>query len=85
MQTVSNDEQTITNAIRINNDCALPKIFSVIYFATFKGLDEDLRQEAIIMKKFFKENAAILLFSTGLFGASLVIGLFFLYGLEKIF
>ena len=57
----------------------------MIYFATFKGLDEDLRQEAIIMKKFFKENAAILLFSTGLFGASLVIGLFFLYGLEKIF
>ena len=37
------------------------------------------------MKEFFKDNAAILAFSTGLFGASLVIGLIFLYGLEKIF
>ena len=37
------------------------------------------------MKKLFKENAAILLFSTGLFSASLVIGLVVLYGLEKIF
>ena len=37
------------------------------------------------MKKLFKENAAILTFSTGLFSASLVIGLVVLYGLEKIF
>ena len=37
------------------------------------------------MKKLFKENAAILLFSTGLFSASLVIGLVVLYGLEEIF
>ena len=37
------------------------------------------------MKKLFKENLAILLFSTGLFSASLVIGLIFLYGLEKVF
>jgi len=37
------------------------------------------------MKKFFKENAAILAFSTGLFSASLVIGLIFLYGLDKVF
>ena len=37
------------------------------------------------MKKFFKDNAAILAFSTGLFSASLVVGLIFLYGLEKIF
>ena len=37
------------------------------------------------MKKFFKENAAILTFSTGLFSASLVIGLIFLYGLDKVF
>ena len=37
------------------------------------------------MKKFFKENAAILTFSTGLFSASLVIGLIFLYGIDKIF
>ena len=36
------------------------------------------------MKKFFKENAAFML-STGLFGASLVVGLIFCYGLEKIF
>ena len=37
------------------------------------------------MKKLFKENAAILVFSTGLFSASLVLGLVVLYGLEKIF
>lgn len=37
------------------------------------------------MKKLFKENAAILVFSTGLFSASLVVGLVVLYGLEKIF
>ena len=37
------------------------------------------------MKKFFKDNAAILVFSSGLFSASLVVGLIFLYGLDKIF
>ena len=37
------------------------------------------------MKKLFKENAAILVFSTGLFSASLIVGLVVLYGLEKIF
>ena len=37
------------------------------------------------MKKFFKDNAAILVFSSGLFSASLVVGLVFLYGLDKIF
>ena len=37
------------------------------------------------MKKLFKENAAILLFSTGLFSASLMVGLVLLYGLDKIF
>jgi len=37
------------------------------------------------MKKFFKENAAILVFSSGLFSASLVIGLVLLYGLNEIF
>ena len=37
------------------------------------------------MKKFFQENAALLVLSTGLFSASLVVGLIFLYGLEKIF
>lgn len=37
------------------------------------------------MKKLFKENVAILAFSTGLFSASLVVGLVVLYGLEKIF
>ena len=37
------------------------------------------------MKKLFKENAAILAVSTGLFGASLVVGLVFFYGLDKIF
>jgi len=47
--------------------------------------DDDLKQEAITMKKFFKENAAILMFSTGLFSASLVVGLIFLYGLDKVF
>ena len=37
------------------------------------------------MKKFFKENAAYLVWSTGLFSASLVVGLIFFYGLDKIF
>lgn len=37
------------------------------------------------MKKLFKDNATILLFSTGLFGASLIVGLVFIYGLDKIF
>ena len=37
------------------------------------------------MKKLFKENTAILIFSTGAFSASLIIGLVVLYGLEKIF
>ncbi len=37
------------------------------------------------MKKFFEENAALLAFSTGLFSASLVVGLVLLYGLEQIF
>lgn len=37
------------------------------------------------MKKFFKDNAAILVFSSGLFSASLVIGLVVLYGLKEIF
>lgn len=37
------------------------------------------------MKNFFKENGAIMIFSTGLFSASLVIGLVFIYGLDKIF
>ena len=37
------------------------------------------------MKKFFKENAAELLLSTGLFSASLVVGLIFIYGLNEIF
>lgn len=36
------------------------------------------------MKKLFTENAAILLFGTGLFGASLIVGLVFFYGLDKI-
>lgn len=36
------------------------------------------------MKNFFKENGAIMIFSTGLFSASLVIGLVFIYGLDKI-
>ncbi len=51
----------------------------------FKGMNHYSRQEAITMKKLFKENAAILLFSTGLFGASLMVGLVLLYGLEQIF
>ena len=37
------------------------------------------------MKKFFKENAALLAFSTGIFSASLVVGLAILYGIDKIF
>ena len=37
------------------------------------------------MKKFFKDNAAILVFSSGLFSTSLVIGLVLLYGLHEIF
>jgi len=58
----------------------------VVYFATVQGIERRTqRQEAIIMKKLFKENAAILAFSTGLFGASLVVGLVFFYGLDKIF
>ena len=36
------------------------------------------------MKKFFEENAALLAFSTGLFSASLVVGLVLLYGLEQL-
>ena len=36
------------------------------------------------MKNFFKENAAIMI-STGLFSGSLIIGLVFLYELDKIF
>ena len=37
------------------------------------------------MKKYFKENAALLVWSTGLFSASLLVGLAFFYGLDKIF
>ena len=37
------------------------------------------------MKKFLKENGAIMIFSTGLFSGSLIIGLVFLYGLDKVF
>ena len=37
------------------------------------------------MKKHLKENAALLALSTGLFSASLVVGLVLLYGLDKIF
>ena len=36
------------------------------------------------MKNYFKENAALLAWSTGLFSASLVIGLVLLYGFEQI-
>ena len=36
------------------------------------------------MKKYFKENGAIVAFSTGLFSASLVVGLIFFYGLDQI-
>lgn len=36
------------------------------------------------MKKFFKENGAIMMYSTGLFSASLVIGLVLFYGLDNI-
>ena len=37
------------------------------------------------MKKRLSEDATILLFSAGLFGASLVVGLVVLYGFDKIF
>lgn len=37
------------------------------------------------MKKRLSEDAAILIFSAGVFGAALVIGLVFFYGLDKIF
>ena len=36
------------------------------------------------MKKHFEENAALLALSTGLFSASLVVGLIFFYGLDKL-
>lgn len=58
----------------------------MLYFALFNGLNDELQdRRQTIMKKLFKENAAILAFSTGLFSASLVVGLVFLYGLDKIF
>ena len=38
-----------------------------------------------MLKKLISENAAILIFSTGLFGASLAVGLLVIYGLDKIF
>lgn len=50
-----------------------------------KGMGTTKRQEAKSMKKFFKENVALLVWSTGLFSASLVVGLIFFYGLDKIF
>lgn len=37
------------------------------------------------MEKFFKENAAILAYSSALFSVSLVVGLIFFYELDKIF
>ena len=37
------------------------------------------------MKNYFKEDGKVMIFSTGLFSASLVIGLVFFYGLDKIF
>lgn len=37
------------------------------------------------MKKYLSEEAVLLLFSAGVLGASLVIGLVFFYGLDKIF
>lgn len=37
------------------------------------------------MKKRLSEDAAILIFSAGVVGASLIIGLVFFYGLDKIF
>ena len=36
------------------------------------------------MKQFLKENGAIMLYSTGFFSASLVIGLVLIYGLDNI-
>ena len=58
----------------------------MLYFATVQRIERRTsRQEATTMKKLFKENAAILLFSTGLFSASLIVGLVFFYGLEQIF
>ena len=58
----------------------------MLYFATVQGNElRRQRQEAITMKKFFKENAALLAFSTGIFSASLVVGLAILYGIDKIF
>ena len=38
-----------------------------------------------ILRKRFSEDEAIVLFATGTFGASLIVGLFIYYGLDKIF
>lgn len=37
------------------------------------------------MKKHLSEDATILIFSAGIFGAALIIGGVFLYGFDKIF
>ena len=65
----------------------------MIYCATFKGLSKQVgqRQEALKMekiltaKKFFSENVEILVLSIGVLGELLMIGLFYFYGLDKIF
>ena len=61
------------------------KLPPVILRNVSRDWNNELRQEAIIMKKYFKEHLAILMFSTGLFGASLIVGLIFFYELDKIF
>ena len=71
----------------------MPKVLTVIYCATFKGLNAQAvqRQEALKMekiltaKKFFSENVEILVLGIGVLSEILMIGLFYFYGLDKIF
>ena len=57
----------------------------MVYCATFKGLNDELRQEATHMKKQLSEDAMVITFAAGVLGASLIIGLVFFYGLDKVF
>ena len=65
----------------INNDFALPKIFPVLYCASFKGLNDDRRQEATTMKAFFDDS--VFAISAGLFACSLAVGLALVYAMDK--
>ena len=71
----------IANTTPINNKSVLPKIFPVLYCASFKGLNEDQGQEATTMKEFFDDS--VFAISAGLFACSLAVGLALVYAMDK--